>query len=105
MQTSHICVKYERKRSFDNNMYHNYTPQFLWAGVSKHEDDSSLNSTPKTTRSSEPCQIVIKKKVKRSSTLSFFLDFFFFHIQYASLIIKKRQCLRASPEIRIPVLL
>lgn len=45
-------------------MYHNYTPQFLWAGVSKHDEDSSLNSTPKTTRSSEPCQIVIKKKEK-----------------------------------------
>ena len=66
-------------------MYHNYTPRFLWAGVSKHDEDGSLNSKPKAIRSSEPGQILFKKKEKRSSTLSFFRDFSFFHIQYASL--------------------
>ena len=84
-------------------MYHNYTPRFLWAGVNKHDEDGSLNSTPKTMRSSEPGQILFKKKEKRSSTLSFFLDFFFsYSIRKFN---EKRQCLRASPEIRIPVLL
>ena len=57
----YLC-KILTEKKFDNNMYHNYTPRFLWAGVSKHDEDGSLNSTPKTTRSSEPCQIVIKKK-------------------------------------------
>ena len=44
-------------------MYHNYTPRLLWAGVSKHDEDGSLNSTPKRMRSSEPGQIFIKKYV------------------------------------------
>ena len=65
-------------------MYHNYTPRFLWAGVSKQDEDGSLNSTPKRMRSSERGQIKKKKKKTRSSTLSFFRDFFF-HIQYVSL--------------------
>ena len=82
MQTSHICVKYKRKRSFDNNMYHNYTPRFLWAGVSKHDEDGSLNSTPKRMRSSEPGQIFIKKKKKKQDRPlchSFGIFFFIFN--------------------------
>ena len=69
-------------------MYHNYTPRFLWAGVSKHDEDGSLNSTPKRMRSSEPGQILKKKqKTKNKNKIVHFviLSGFFFHIQYVSL--------------------
>ena len=88
-------------------MYHNYTPRFLWAGVSKHDEDGNLNSTPKRMRSSEPGQIFKKKqKTKNKNKIVHFviLSGFFFSYSIRKFN-KKRQCLRASPEIRIPVLL
>ena len=87
-------------------MYHNYTPRFLWAGVSKHDEDGSLNSTPKRMRSSEPGQILKKNKNKNKNKIVHFviLSGFFFSYSIRKFN-KKRQCLRASPEIRIPVLL
>ena len=61
-------------------MYHNYTPRFLWAGVSKHDEDGSLNSTPKRMRSSEPGQIKTKKKKQKNKIVHFVIlsGFFFF---------------------------
>ena len=87
-------------------MYHNYTPPFLWAGIRKHDEDGSLNSTPKTMRSSEPGQILFKKKRKKIVYFVILSGFFFFFFSYSiRKFNKKRQCLRASPEIRVPVLL
>ena len=86
-------------------MYHNYTPRFLGAGVSKHDEDGSLNSTPKRMRSSEPGQIKTKKQKKKNKIVHFVILSGFFFSYSIRKFNKKRQCLRASPEIRIPVLL
>ena len=73
----------EEKKFVDNNMYLNYTPRFLWAGVSKHDEDGSLNNAQKTMRSSEPFVKLLLKKKKDCRIDNFIIlsGFSFFHIQ------------------------